>query len=66
MSLRLGELVIDLVPEHRPDGRMAFAPKARRPRQAMSLSAVARLGGRARDARQSRRRRVSDGSSSKR
>ena len=34
----LGELVIDLVPEHRPDGRMP-SPQSPAARQAMSQSA---------------------------
>ena len=42
----LGELVIDLVPEHRPDGRMAFAPKPGGAPGNVAVG-VARLGGRA-------------------
>ena len=42
----LGELVIDLVPEHRLDGRMAFAPKPGGAPGNVAVG-VARLGGRA-------------------
>jgi fructokinase len=42
----LGELVIDLVPEHGPDGRMAFAPKPGGAPGNVAVG-VARLGGRA-------------------
>ncbi len=42
----LGELVIDLVPEPRPDGRMAFAPKPGGAPGNVAVG-VARLGGRA-------------------